>query len=132
ERGQFREVNRPDGSPLGTTTSIGEDREHNVWAVSNPARTLFRIRDRRGQEEFSPPKIPLPRIVTADPSGGVWLGFVGSFGHFRDGKLDVIGQSTALGLTAEADGSVWASTRDGLVRWKDGRVETLTSKNGLK
>jgi len=86
----------------------------------------------RVQEEFSPPKIPIPRIVTADPAGGVWLGFVGSFGHLRDGKLDVIGKSTALDLTAEADGSVWASTRAGLVRWKDGRIETLTSRNGLK
>ena len=132
ERGQFHEVNRPDGTPLGTITAIGEDREQNIWAVANPARTLYRIRDMQVQEEFSPPKIPLPRIVTADPSGGVWLGFVGSFGHLRDGKLDVIGQSTALGLTAEADGSVWASTRDGLVRWKDGRAATLTSRNGLK
>ena len=38
ERGQFRKVNRPDGSPLGTTTAIGEDREQNIWAIANPER----------------------------------------------------------------------------------------------
>jgi signal transduction histidine kinase/ligand-binding sensor domain-containing protein len=132
ERGQFRKVNRPDGSPLGMITAIGEDREQNIWAVANPDRKLYRIRDLRVQEEFSPPRISNPRLVTEDPSGGVWLGFTGAFGHYRDGKLDLLGQNSAVSLTAEVDGSLWSPTRTGLVRWKDGRTETLTSKNGLK
>ena len=132
ERGQFHYVNRSDGSPLGIITALGEDREQNIWAVANPDRKLYRIRDLRVQEEFSPPQIPIPRLVTEDPTGGVWLGFVGSFGHYRDGKLDKIAENSAVSLTAEADGSLWAPTRAGLVRWKEGRVATLTSKNGLK
>jgi signal transduction histidine kinase len=125
-------MNRPDGSPLGITTAIGEDRERNIWAVANPDRKLFRIRDMRVQEEFSQPRIPPPRCVTEDPTGGVWLGFTEGFGHYRDGKLDIIKQNSAASLTAEADGSVWVSTRAGLVRWKDGRMQTLSSKNGLE
>ena len=75
--------------------SIGEDREQNIWAVANPDRKLYRIRDMRVQEEFSPPQIPIPRLVAADPSGGVWLGFVDSFGRYRDGKVEIIAQNSA-------------------------------------
>jgi PAS domain S-box-containing protein len=131
DHGQFHKVNRPDGHPLGITTSIAEDREQNIWAVANPARKLFRIRDLRVVEEFDPPTMPISRVVVADPTGGVWLGFLDSFGHYRDGKLEVIKKGGAGGFAAETDGSVWAATRSGLVRWKEGRAETLASKNGL-
>ncbi|MBL8292748.1 MAG: PAS domain-containing protein, partial [Bryobacterales bacterium] len=131
EQGQFHKVNRPDGSPLGTTTAMAEDREQNIWAVANPDRKLFRIRDRRVQEEFDESRIPIARAVAAHPSGGVWLGFLDSFGHYRNGKLDVIRTNGGPRLAVESNGSVWAATRGGLVRWKDGRAETLTSKNGL-
>ena len=69
--------------------------------------------------------------MTPDPRGGVWLGFAGSLGHYREGKLEVIAQINASNLTAEADGSLWVATANGLVRWKDGQIKTLTSKNGL-
>ena len=55
EQGQFHKVNRPDGSPLGITTAMAEDREQNIWAVANPDRKVFRIRDLRVQEEFDAP-----------------------------------------------------------------------------
>jgi len=131
EQGRFHKVNRPDGSPLGTTTAMAEDREQNIWAVVNPDRKVFRIRDRRVQEEFDAPRIPISRAVAADPTGGVWLTFLDGFGHYRDGKLEAIKTNGASGLAADADGSLWGATRSGLVRWKDGRAETLTSKNGL-
>jgi PAS domain S-box-containing protein len=131
EQGRFRKVNRPDGSPLGITTAVAEDRDQNIWAIANPDKKLFRIRDLRVQEEFDAPRMPISRTVAADPSGGVWLGFMDSVGHYRDGKLDVIPTNGAPNLAVEADGSLWAATRGGLVRWKDGRAETLTSRNGL-
>jgi signal transduction histidine kinase len=43
-----------------------------------------------------------------------------------------MGQIPPVSITPEGDGSVWVSTRAGLVRWKDGRSQTITSKNGLK
>ena len=132
EHGQFRKVNRPDGSPVGITTALAEDREHNIWAVANPDQKLFRIRDQRLEEEFSAPRMPISRIVEAGPLGGIWLGFLNSFGHYVAGKLKVSPvQQAGIALLPEADGSVWTATRNGLVRWKDGRAETLTSKNGL-
>ncbi len=131
EQGQFHKVNRPDGSPLGITTALAEDRDQNIWAVANPERKLFRIRDLRVQEEFDAPAMPISRTIAADPSGGVWLGLLDSFGHYRNGKLDVVQTPGSPALAAEADGSLWAGARGGLVRWKDGKAETLTSKNGL-
>src|SRR5207302_4779715 len=100
-------------------------------AVANPDRKLFRIRDLRVQEEFKAPQLAHPRLAVADPSGGVWLGFTEGLGHYRDGKVEIIGKYYAIGLTPEADGSVWVPTREGLIRRKDGRIQTLTSKNGL-
>jgi PAS domain S-box-containing protein len=75
--------------------------------------------------------MPISRDAAAHPSGGVWLGFLDGFGYYRNGKLQVIHTNGAPNLAAEADGSLWAATRSGLVRWKDGRSETLGSKNGL-
>ena len=142
EHGRFRTVSRPDGSPLGGVVAIAEDREHNVWAsvgVTSPDRKLFRIRDLRVQEEFAPDRLPLVRRLAADPTGGLWLGFEdGDVGHYRNGTFEIfpLSQRTAgelrfPGLTIDADGSAWISTWNGLVRWKDHEMKTLTSRNGL-
>ena len=137
EGGQFRPIGRPDGRPLGVAIAITEDREHNVWvSVVGADRRLFRIRDLVVQEEFTPEQIPFARLLAADPRGGIWLGLVnGDLAHYRTGKLEVFplrqdGLPLA-GLTVDADGSAWASTGKGLVRWKNREMKTLTSKNGL-
>ncbi|MBV8091741.1 MAG: PAS domain-containing protein, partial [Acetobacteraceae bacterium] len=125
-------INRRDGSGLGTVTSIAEDSEGNIWAVANPERTLFRIRDLRVEEELRAPSITTtPRLVAPDPTGGIWLGSLGSFGHYRNGRLEPVAKINLRNLFPEADGSLWAASNGGLVRWKDGRTGTLTTKNGL-
>src|SRR5262245_59804991 len=87
ESGQFREIRRLDGSPLGTPVAIAEDRDQNVWvSVAGVNVRLFRIRDLRVQDEFAPDRIPLVRRLAADPTGGMWLGFEnGNLGHYQDG-----------------------------------------------
>ena len=137
ENGQFRKINRPDGSPLGTAVAITEDREQNIWvSVASEGRKLFRIRDLRVQDEFTTDQIPYARLLAADPTGGIWLGFAnGNLGHYQAGKLEVFplqqGELPLPGLTIDADGSAWASTRSGIVHWKNREMKTLTSKNGL-
>src|SRR5262245_55390992 len=156
DRGQLRTIDRLDGSRMGVVAAIAEDREHNVWVSVDAGsdRKLFRIRDLRVQEEFAPDRIPLVRRIAPDPTGGIWLGFEdGNLGHYKSGKLEILplqrgapapaavaqGSRTTLtdvetgygGLTIDADGSAWASTQSGLVRWKNGEMKTLTSKNGL-
>jgi signal transduction histidine kinase len=78
--------------------------------------------------------------LAADRStGGLWLGFDGGGVAFlRDGRIkETYGRAEELGsgavsaLYIETDDTVWAATEGGLSRIKNGRVLTLTSKNGL-
>ncbi len=134
DRGRFRKINRLDGSPLGSAAAITEDRDQNIWvSVVGRDQKLFRIHDLRVAEDF--PTVLFPRLLAADPAGGIWWVSKGNLGHYRSGKLEIIPlkgiDSTVRGLTVDADGSVWASSRIGLTHWKNGRTETLGSRNGL-
>jgi signal transduction histidine kinase/ligand-binding sensor domain-containing protein len=134
DRGRFTEITRPDGSPLGAAVAITEDRDQNIWvSVTGGDRKLFRIHDLHVVQEIN--SLPLPRILAADPAGGIWSASNGNLGHYRSGKLEKVplqeNDIRVQGLTVDADGSAWASTPIGLTHWKNGRMETLTSKNGL-
>ena len=78
--------------------------------------------------------------LLADPvQGGLWLGFPhGGVAYFKDGQVrasyasaDGLGEGRVDGLQLDRDGALWAATEGGLSRMKNGRVATLTSKNGL-
>ncbi len=78
--------------------------------------------------------------LLADPvQGGLWLGFYqGGVAYFKDGQVrasyaaaDGLGEGRVNDLQLDRDGTLWAATEGGLSRVKDGRVATLTSKNGL-
>jgi signal transduction histidine kinase/ligand-binding sensor domain-containing protein len=137
ENGQFRKINRRDGSPLGTAVAITEDTQQNIWvSVAGKVRQLVRIRDLQVEEEFGIDQIPFTRVLAADPAGGIWLGLQRcNLGHYRNGKLEIYplqpSDLPVYGVTADADGSVWASTVNGVAHWKNGEIKTLTSKNGL-
>ena len=134
ERGRCRTIDRPDGNPLGTVVAITEDTDRNIWAsVTGKDRRLFRVRDLRVREEFTPAQIPYARVLAPDPAGSIWLGLLnGNLARYRSGKFEMfpIG-SGAEGLFVDSDSSVWVATRKGLSRWKEGALKTLTSKNGL-
>jgi PAS domain S-box-containing protein len=80
------------------------------------------------------------KVVIAD-QGGVWLAFWldGGVLYFKDGKVratysskDGLGAGHVSGLRLDQDGAIWAATEDGgLSRIKDGRISTLTTRNGL-
>ena len=73
------------------------------------------------------------------PQGGLWLGFVeGGIAYLKDGQIrssynaaEGLGNGAVMDLQYGSDGAVWAATEGGLSRVKDGRITTLTSKNGL-
>ena len=57
--------------------------------------------------------------------------------YFKDGQVresytgaNGLGEGRVTSLQLDTDGTLWASTQGGLSRIKDGRVATLTSKNG--
>src|SRR5208283_1443454 len=135
--GRFRPIHKPDGNPIGVVTGITEDVEHDIW-VRVSTGEVFRIHDFRVREEVLPPQVPRISSLAADPKGGVWLGFInGDLGRFRKNHLEVI--PTIHGVNSgpirdflvDSDGSVWAVSGAGLTRWKNGKVMSLDSRNGL-
>lgn len=138
EHGKFRSVPGSDGRPLGIITAISEDTDGNIWvvAVQAPGQRVFRISDDRVMQEFNVSEIPETRVLAPDPRGGLWFGlYDGSLARYRGGKFEIVAKDLSpggvLSLAVDADGSVWAATRNGLFRWKQGVVKRLGLTNGL-
>jgi PAS domain S-box-containing protein len=138
ENGRFVPVS---GLPGGIVHSIAGDSAGNLW-FSYEDQGLFHLLGGRVVE-----RIPWSRLgrddvraLLSDPvQGGLWLGFAqGGVTYFKDGQVrasyaakDGLGEGLVSGLQLDPDGTLWAATQGGLSRVKNGRVATLTSKNGL-
>jgi len=128
--------------PGGAVRGIVEDVGGNLW-IANQSDGLIRLSpqgqvqvnrwDKFGRKDFA-------IALAADPlRGGVWLGFHnGGVFHFDGGEIrgsyttgDGLGMGFVGHVRVDGDGTVWAATQGGLSRLKNGRVATLTSKNGL-
>ena len=79
-------------------------------------------------------------VVTADTlEGGLWLGYWQSgVAYFKDGQVrksyapaNGLGEGRVDDLQVDRDGTLWAATQGGLSRIRNGRVDTLTTRNGL-
>jgi signal transduction histidine kinase/ligand-binding sensor domain-containing protein len=139
ENGRFVSIR---SVPGGIASSVAEDRQGNLW-IANQDKGLLRLSKDGTAQQFSWASIGHKdgaQSLAADRStGGLWLGFSeGGVAYFRDGRIkEKYGRAEGLGsgrisaLHVEADDTVWAATESGLSRIKDGKVMTLTSKNGL-
>ena len=131
-----------DGVPGGNFNAIAEDSGGNVWIANNTAGLL------RVSASHEIQQIPWARlgshgtaipVVTDRARGGLWMGFVdGGVVHLVDDEIqesyttaDALGEGVVNRLQFDRDGTLWAATEGGLSRLKNGRVATLTSKNGL-
>jgi PAS domain S-box-containing protein len=141
EQGKFTKIHTRDGSPFGTVRAMTEDVDGNIWAAtsSNADRNrLLRIQDRRIHEDISTPQLPLANTLAADPHGGVWLGLAsGGLARYRNGRMEFFSLNRSPhdgpvhGLLVNSDASVLAATASGLVGWQNGKVQSLTVRNGL-
>jgi PAS domain S-box-containing protein len=136
--GRFRRLPEPRHQPLGLVVGITEDVDGNIWAecFGNP-RKLVRIRDFQVREEFPGSQIPAGRTLAADPQGGIWIGTLkGDLAQFRHGvlkefPLNAKGDPFSHQIIAKGDGSVLAGSADGLVGLRQGKVQRMTTRNGL-
>jgi PAS domain S-box-containing protein len=141
EQGSFRRIPSRDGSHLGGVRAMAEDVDGSIWAATSDLtgnnRRLLRIQDLRIREEISSPQVPAANALAADPHGGVWLGLAsGGMARVRDGQVEVFPFSRphdgpVSGLLVNSDASILAATRSGLVGWRNGSLQTLTTRNGL-
>src|SRR5208282_1182701 len=141
ENGRFHRVR---GVPDTIWIAMFADAREGVW-ISYPGSGLFHVIEGNVVESVPWPWSaggPDPRLsaVVSDPlTGGLWLGFLhGGVAYFKDGQIrtslgrrEGLGSDTVWNLLIDHEGALWAATEGGLARIKDGRVTTLTSKNGL-
>ena len=139
ENGRFVTIR---GVPGGLVSSVAQDGRGDLWIANQDQGLLRRSKDGTVQQ-ISWASIGHKdgaQSLAADLStGGLWLGFnEGGVAYFSDGQIkESYGRAEGLGtgrvsaLHLETDGTVWAATGGGLSRIKNGRVVTLTSKNGL-
>src|ERR1700749_2238267 len=122
--------------------SIAEDTAGNLWIANEQSGLIHLL---HGNEVQQIPWVTLGHkdhasTLAADSlHGGLWLGFhLGGVAYFTDGQIrashtaaDGLGGGRVNHLRIDQDGALWAATEGGLSRLKDGRVATLTGKNGL-
>jgi ligand-binding sensor domain-containing protein len=138
KNGRFRRLPEPNHKPLGSVVGMAEDIDGNIWAESagNPGK-LVRIRDFQVREEFPASQVPAGRTLAPDPQGGIWIGTQkGDLALFRHGvltrfSLNARGDPFIRQIIANADGSVLAGSAGGLVGVRQGKVQRMTTKNGL-
>lgn len=124
----------------GYVQAIAEDAPDSLW-ISDQERGLVHLRGSQVVE-----LIPWTRFggrnartLAANPGGGLWLGFFqGGVALLSDGAVrmaydaaDGLGRGQVTSLHIDRHGALWAATEGGLSRLQDGRITTLTRKNGL-
>jgi len=137
--GRFHRIPEPDHQPLGMVVGIAEDIDGNIWAeCASKPRKLVRIRDFQVREVFPASQVPPGHNLAPDPHGGIWI--VTSKGDlvlFRNGiletKVPLSRGSSSLNrqILVEADGSILVGSEDGLVGWREGKLQRMTTKNAL-
>ena len=132
----FRAIRHADGRALGIVFAITEDLRHNIWVRAGG--NLDRISEFQLQDEITSPQISTAYTLAANPQGGIFLGLVsGDLVQYEGGQSrtyasNEVGNTRQIrDLLVEADGSVWGTTLDEVVRWQNGVRKNLTTKNGL-
>ena len=141
ENGRFTRLS---GSlPGGPVNAILPDRREGIW-ISYPFYGLSHVVGGRVVESspwpWSDKSDPRLSAMISDPvEGGFWIGFKQQgIAHFDGHRVGItFGAKYGLAgrrvwdLHIDKEGTLWAATEGGLTRIRDGRVETLTAKNGL-
>jgi signal transduction histidine kinase/ligand-binding sensor domain-containing protein len=126
----------------GQVHAITGDHAGNLWLSED--QSLLRLVENRVVEQTPWSRLeakgPASALLPSGEQAGLWLGFRLGRGvvYFKDGQIrqsyraaDGLGGGAVAGLKLDPDGALWAATEGGLSRIKNGRVTTLTSRNGL-
>jgi len=136
--GHFLRVLGKNHESVGFIAGLTEDIDGNIWAeAAGQSRNLVRINDLQVRQEFPAPQTPAGHTITSDPNGGIWIVSTknGDLVHFREGAVQTYPLNASdpwiVHLNAAADGSVLVATMDGLAGLRQGKVQRMTTKNGL-
>jgi len=130
------------GVPGGTVLSMAEDERGDLWILNENVGLIHLLHGTEvnriswatlGHQDHA-------STMISDPSrGGLWLGFfLGGIAYLSDGQVrasytvnDGLGKGHINYLRVDQDGVLWVATEGGLSRLKNGRIATLSNKNGL-
>jgi signal transduction histidine kinase len=129
--------------PGGEVHFITGDKAGNLWLAEH--QSLLHLLEGRLVERIPWSELGRPQtaaiLLSDHEQGGVWLGFWvgGGLWYYKDRQLqssyaaaDGLGDGGVTDLQLDRDGALWAATElGGLSRIKDGRIATLTNRNGL-
>ncbi len=126
----------------GAVTSMVQDTAGNLWIANEHAGLFHVFRERLVQQILwsSLGHTDHASVLAADAlRGGVWIGFfLGGVAYLKDGRIQAsyarregLAEGRVSDLLQDQDGTLWIATEGGLSRLRDGRVTTLTTKNGL-
>ncbi|MFT4256765.1 MAG: diguanylate cyclase [Pseudoxanthomonas sp.] len=72
------------------------------------------------------------RSLLAARGGGYWVAGDGGVWRVRGGRAALVQQERVESVLEDRDGNLWMlTTGDGLIRYRDGETQTLTTRNGL-
>ena len=130
--------------PAGTKNAIAGDNHGGLWLSLFGTGKDYSLAHLAGGKIVE--QVPWMKLgggpgtgLVPDPDGGIWTGLLsGGMGYFRSGQIRNLPLSEdgaiaprVLDVIRDRDGSIWATTNDGVSRINNGRVTTLTSANGL-
>ena len=130
------------GIPGGPVHAMGADAKGNLW-IANQDSGLYSL-----SPDLKVQHIPWAELgrrnfayaLGGDPGhNGMWLGFYqGGIAYLEDGQVRAsytaangLGRGAVRSFQFDPDGTVWIATEGGLSRLKNGKLATLSSKNGL-
>ncbi|MBV8573142.1 MAG: hypothetical protein JO319_21180, partial [Acidobacteriaceae bacterium] len=134
--------NRLRDVPGGWVNTITKDGNGGLW-ISYEDYGLLRVVNEKVVERIPWSKfggMAVASVLIADRiHGGLWLGFFqGGVVYFKDGQVrasygrkEGLGRGRVMDLELQPDGTLWAATEGGLSSLRNGRIITLTSRNGL-
>jgi signal transduction histidine kinase/ligand-binding sensor domain-containing protein len=137
----FRRLDLPQGRRIRYVAAAVEDRQYSLW-LSDLERGLICIRDGQVQHVVPWSSFKDKKAWSLDVdqrNGDLLLGFLkGEFAVFGPGHpirwytvADGLGRGDVTSIRSDPDGAIWIATEGGLSRLVDGRISTLTTKNGL-
>jgi signal transduction histidine kinase/ligand-binding sensor domain-containing protein len=141
EKGKFTPV---PSVPAGAKNAIAGDNHGGLWLSLFGTAKDYSLAHLAGGKIVE--RVPWLKLgggpgtgLVPDPDGGIWTGLLsGGMAYFRAGQIrnlplsdDGASARKVLDVARDRDGSIWATTNNGLSRINNGRVTTLTTANGL-
>ncbi len=141
EKGKFTPV---PSVPAGAKNAIAGDNHGGLWLSLFGTAKDYSLAHLAGGKIVE--QVPWLKLgggpgtgLVPDPDGGIWTGLLsGGMAYFRAGQIrnlplsdDGASARRVLDVARDRDGSIWATTNNGVSRINNGRVATLTTANGL-